>query len=111
DGLSLMLRRLRLVVWRHLAAAQLHDDFVPSLAIVDQGFDRRECLEVQIFLVLLVAMAWKAVLGEERLDDPLEPAGRSGCQRSRLPGPVLSHYRRGCTRGCDRSPRRGWRWT
>ena len=59
DRLPLVLVRLRLVGRRHLAMAQLQHDLVPALAMIDQRRDRRHRLEVQIVLVLLVAVAGK----------------------------------------------------
>ena len=87
DRLALVLVGLGLVGRRHLALAQLEHDLVPALAMIDQRRDRRHRLEVQIVLVLLVAVAGDAGLREERLDDGLEPArGRGGQDGGRFRG-------------------------
>ena len=72
DRLPLVFVGLVLLERRHLGALQLADDLVPSLAVLDERIGGREGLEVQILLVLLVAVAAVAVLGEKRFEDCLE---------------------------------------
>src|SRR6478672_6714940 len=81
-----MLRRLRLIVGRHLAVAQTHDDFVPAFPIVDQCLGGRERLEVQALFLFLLAVAGETVLGKKRFDDRVEAGARRGCQQRRPAG-------------------------
>jgi hypothetical protein len=62
DRLPVLFSRLFFLHRRHLAVPQLRDHVVPMLAVVDEGRDRLEGLEVQFFLVLLVAVAGVAIL-------------------------------------------------
>jgi hypothetical protein len=76
DRLPLMLRWLRLIVGRHLTTAKLLDDRLPAVVIIEQRLRRCDRFEVQVALVLLVAVTGEAVLGEERLHNLIEPVGR-----------------------------------
>ena len=72
NRLPLVVVRLVLLERRHLGALQLADDLLPSLPVLDERVGGREGLEVQVLLVLLVAVAAVAVLGEKRFEDRLE---------------------------------------
>ena len=99
--LTLLFRRLLFLERRHFAAAKLADDLVPLLAMRDEGRAGVKRLQVEIVLLLLVAVAGKAVLREERLDDGVEARARPRGRRSGLrgrPGRLLGgahdHHRR-----------------
>ena len=72
EQLHLLRRRLRLVLWRHLAVANLFQRSLPHDRIVLHKRDRRESLQVQIPLLLLRRVARDAILLQHRPDGLLE---------------------------------------
>jgi hypothetical protein len=98
--LTLLFRRLLFFERWHFPSAKLANDLVPLLAMIDEGRARVERLQVEIVLLFLVAVAGKAVLREERLDDGVEartrPRGRRRGLRGRSGRPLggaLDHHR------------------
>ena len=91
-GLTLLFGRLLLLERRHLAAPELADDLVPLITMFDERRGRLERLEVEVVLLLLLAVAGEAVLREKGFDDGIE-AGR---RVSRLRRPCWRWRRRSC---------------
>ena len=82
-GLALLFGRLLFFERRHLAAPELAHDLVPLITMFDERRARLERLEVEVVLLLLLAVAGEAVLGEEGFDDGVESG--AGGRRPRRP--------------------------
>src|SRR4029450_6665682 len=82
---DLLRRRPRLLVLRgHVAIAELAAAPLPAVGAVGQGLERVIGLQVQVALLLPLAVAGGAVLHYERLHQALEGVGgRRRCARGR----------------------------
>ncbi len=83
DGLTLFFGRLFLFERRHLPPPQFPDDLVPLIAMLDERRVRVERLQIEIVLVLLIAVTGEAVLREKGSEDRVEAGGRAGGRRLR----------------------------
>jgi hypothetical protein len=73
--LPLLSRRLRLVLWRHLAIAQLFEHVQPRLRIFFRLVEGGEMLQIDVALLLLRGVTFQAILRKDRPDFLLEING------------------------------------